>query len=422
MYKRWMACVLLAGSVFGAGRLRVDSSQRYFEEDGKPWFWLGDTAWPLAVSYTAEEADDYLAARARLGFTIVQAALIWDGGTGTEKGPSPNPNYAGVSPWRNQNPLEPEEAYWKNVDTLVAHAARHGMYLGLLPAWGSYVVNRKMITKENAEQYGRWLGARYRNAPNIVWIVGGDRKVSDAPEIWPLIARGLQEGDGGSHLITFHPMGGPPGTEPLHNEPWLAADMIQTWADYPSIPERLRHMYGLTPPKPVILGEGAYEEGPEYPTKPITPLVVRKQAYWAYLSGASFTYGHNDMWRKNPTWRKSLTSEGARDMSVLKKIFASFDWWHLVPDDSILMEGPGAGREQNAAARSADNSWRLVYLSHAGPVRVDMRVSGRFAEGFWINPRDGSRVRDNSAVTVGTVKPPAGWEDALLLVRGADAK
>jgi len=128
----------------------VDSTGRYFEENGKPWFWMGDTAWPLAVSYTAQEADEYLAARARLGFSIVQASLIWDGGTGTENGQNPNANFAGAIPWRDHDPLKPVEAYWKNVDALVATAQRHGMYLGLLPAWGSYVIETKMITHQNA--------------------------------------------------------------------------------------------------------------------------------------------------------------------------------------------------------------------------------------------------------------------------------
>jgi hypothetical protein len=411
MRKTWIALWLACSSVLMA-QLRVDSSHRYFEQNGKPWFWLGDTCWPLAVSYTAEEANEYLAARARLGFTIIQASLIWDGGTGTEKGPNPNPNFAGALPWREHDPLKPEEAYWKNVDVLVANAARQHIYLGLLPAWGSYVVNTKTITKDNAEQYARWLGARYKNAPNIVWIVGGDRKVSQAPEIWPLIAHGLQEGDGGAHLITFHPMGGHPGTEPLHNEPWLAADMIQTWADYPSIPERMRHMYALEPPKPVILGEGAYEEGPEYPTKPITPLIVRKQAYWAYLSGGSFTYGHNDMWRKNPTWRQSLTSEGARDMSVLKEVLLSFDWWHLVPDNSILVDGTGSGKEQNVAAREASGNWVLVYLSHNAPVRL--KVHPEYRRIVWINPQDGTEARAKPSEDGWT--PPASWTDALLLL------
>ena len=27
----------------------------------------------------------------------------------------------------------------------------------------------------NARTYGRWLGARFKNVPNIIWVNGGDR-------------------------------------------------------------------------------------------------------------------------------------------------------------------------------------------------------------------------------------------------------
>ena len=35
----------------------------------------------------------------------------------------------------------------------------------------------------------------------------------------------------------------------------------------------------MLPAKPVVLGEAAYEDGPEYPLGPIDPLVVRRQAW-----------------------------------------------------------------------------------------------------------------------------------------------
>jgi hypothetical protein len=60
MLKRWIA-LLITCSLTGTAQLRVDSSHRYFEENGKPWFWLGDTCWPLAASYTAQEAEQYAA-------------------------------------------------------------------------------------------------------------------------------------------------------------------------------------------------------------------------------------------------------------------------------------------------------------------------------------------------------------------------
>ncbi len=93
-----------------------------------------------------------------------------------------------------------------------------------------------MINPANAEAYGRWLGYRYRNASNIVWIVDGDRPVSSAPDVGRAMAHGLQEGDGGVHPITLHPNG--EGMKPsglFQSEPWLAADMLQTWAFYTEI-------------------------------------------------------------------------------------------------------------------------------------------------------------------------------------------
>ncbi len=397
--------------------LHVGSTGRYFETaDGRPWFWLGDTGWPLLVTYTPEEAGTYLAARAKMGFTLIQMAAVWDGGTGTENGLQPNANTAGVQPWRNHDPLQPNEAYWKNVDAVIAMAAKDGIYVGLLPAWGAFVVNLKMITTTNAEAYGRWLGSRYRNAPNIVWVTGGDREFSDAPEIWRAIGRGLKEGDGGAHLIMFHPGGTLQNTRP---EQWLSADMIQTWAWYKNIPPEIAEEYARTPARPVILAEGAYEDGPEYPTKPITPLLVRRQAYWTYLSGAFFTYGHNDMWRKNPTWKQSLTSEGARDMGVLRKLFESLPWWNLQPDPALFSSGAGSGTTWNAAASAKDGSWAMVYLST--PSAFSLRLSRLQAGSYravWIDPATGvrSRVEVVSASGVKSFTPP-GWPDALLLLQ-----
>ena len=50
------------------------------------------------------------------------------------------------------------------------------------------------------------------------------------------------------------------------------------------------------------MGEGAYEHGSEYGFE-VTPLWVRRQAYYSYFAGAHHAYGHNDSWRVLPTWR-----------------------------------------------------------------------------------------------------------------------
>lgn len=63
-------------------QLRVSKNQRYLETtDGKPFFWLGDTAWELFHRLSREEADLYLKNRADKGFTGIYSAhhRLWPG-------------------------------------------------------------------------------------------------------------------------------------------------------------------------------------------------------------------------------------------------------------------------------------------------------------------------------------------------------
>jgi hypothetical protein len=57
---------------------------------------------------------------------------------------------------------------------------KEGLVIGLLPTWGdkvtkSWGVGPVIFNPENAVIYGRWLGNRYKNSKNIIWIPGGDR-------------------------------------------------------------------------------------------------------------------------------------------------------------------------------------------------------------------------------------------------------
>ena len=58
-------------------RLRVSENRRFLvHEDGRPFFYLGDTAWELFHRLDREEAERYLQDRARKGFTVVQAVAL----------------------------------------------------------------------------------------------------------------------------------------------------------------------------------------------------------------------------------------------------------------------------------------------------------------------------------------------------------
>jgi hypothetical protein len=71
--------LLLPGVAFSAvgGRLKVSDNHRYLVyENGKPFFYLGDTAWELFQRLNREEATQYLTNRAQKGFTVIQAVAL----------------------------------------------------------------------------------------------------------------------------------------------------------------------------------------------------------------------------------------------------------------------------------------------------------------------------------------------------------
>ena len=58
-------------------QLRVSANGRYFvDQDGKPFFYLGDTAWLLFQRLDRQEVDEYLKDRAAKGFTVIQAYVL----------------------------------------------------------------------------------------------------------------------------------------------------------------------------------------------------------------------------------------------------------------------------------------------------------------------------------------------------------
>src|SRR5262249_39737439 len=95
-------------------KLKVSKNGRYFvDQDGKPFFYLGDTAWLIFQRLDNKEVEDYLKDRAAKGFTVLQAYVI----RGLEKRHPDGPiNLLGESPFVDRDPTKPNEAFFKHVD------------------------------------------------------------------------------------------------------------------------------------------------------------------------------------------------------------------------------------------------------------------------------------------------------------------
>ena len=154
-------------------RISVSSNHRFLvDESGSPFFWLGDTAWEIFHRLTREETEVYLENRRQKGYNLIQAVALaeFDG--------LRVPNAYGDLPFFDLDPTRPNEAYFAHMDWVIARAAEKGLYIGLLPTWGDKV-NRMwgqspmVFDVKSAHDYGVWIGRRYRQAANVIWILGG---------------------------------------------------------------------------------------------------------------------------------------------------------------------------------------------------------------------------------------------------------
>ena len=431
-----LSCVAVTGAPLP--RLKVSDNHRFLvTADGKPFFWMGDTAWELFHRLNREDADRYLTTRAGQGFNVVQAVALaeFDGLTA--------PNSYGQFPLQDNDPRRPVEAYFQHVDWIVARANALGIYVGFLPTWGDkwnkkWGAGPEVFTPETARVWGEWIGRRYRDA-GVVWILGGDRPV-DSPvhrEIIAAMAQGLRAGDGGAHLITFHPTGGRGSAELFHSEPWLDFNMRQNGhtAEFTGRYDKTAEDYRRTPIKPVLDGEPIYEGHPvSFNAKNFGHSVaadIRRPFYWDVFSGAfGHTYGHHSIWSMHSaahkpvnsplmTWNEALLEPGAVQVGYGRRLMESRPFLTRIPDDSILVPTeyptlvPGAGTRRFVATRDSEGSYAMVYVPVGRPVTVRMdTIHGATVKAWWFDPRTGKAavIGRFDARGVRTFVPPAPGE------------
>ena len=394
------------------GAMRVSGNGRHFvDRAGKPVFWLGDTEWELFRMFTREEARELLRIRKAQGFNAILVMLA--GVPGGNQAPAECMKRGQA--WMEGGELRPKEEYFEHVDEVIGLGEETGQVFVV----GVYhKSDGKVITEKNARGWARWVAKRYREAPNLIWCMYPEAK-EEFIAVCRELAAGLREGDGGAHLISVHPDPSVASSSFMHGEEWLAFNMIQTCLDYDRIAETVRADYERKPVKPVVLAEGGYE-GVEF-GRLQTAHHIRKQAYWTQLAGGYHVYGHNDNWMTATKWKEWVDSPGAESMKVFKEIMTSCEeWWEIVPDQSIIVEGARGGFELNLAARAGSGRWAMVYVSEPSKVSVRLdgiRGSGK-ARAQWIDPRNGERKEAGTLETkgVGEFTTPAGWEDAVLFI------
>jgi hypothetical protein len=432
--------------------LKVSENKRFLmHEDGSPFFWLGDTAWELFHKLNREDAELYLTNRAERKFTVIQAVALAElEGVTTDNAHGRRPLKANTSGQYDPSlPDVSEDAddydYWKHVDYIVDKAASLGLYIAFLPTWGDkynkhWGKGPEIFNPENAKAYGKWLGERYKDKANLIWVLGGDRPLGMRKhfEIVHAMAEGLKVGDEGRHLITFHPVGGQSSSYHVHEEDWLDFNMIQSGHGYYER-NNYNHVaadYGRLPTKPVLDAEPCYEDHPrgfKATNGYFDETDVRVAAYYAVFAGAfGHTYGHHSIWSMTTEpadyfimhWKDAIMRPGASQMQYLKSLIESRPFFDRVPDQSLLAENY---EEANHMQATRGKDYAFIYTPNGLKMDVNLgKISGATVDASWFNPRTGETASigqfENSGVRTFTPPISGRGNDWVLVLDDDDKK
>jgi hypothetical protein len=404
-----------------SSQLKISSNHRFFtNEKGQPFFWLGDTGWLLFSKLTREEAEQYLEDRKEKGFDVIQVMVLHTVAAVNVYGDSAlvNKNVAHplVTPGNNFADKS-EYDYWDHVDFIVDLAAKKGLYIAMVPIWGTNV-KAGWVSKEDAKSYAKWLANRYKNKWNIIWLNGGDIRGTDSLPTWKIVGSTLKKEDP-NHLVSFHPFGRTSSSEYFPDESWLDFNMFQSGhRSYDLDTSKSEHRFGpdnykflridyqLHPTRPSLDGEPSYElipHGLHDTTKPYWQADdVRRYAYWSVFAGAAgHTYGHNSVMQfYKPTdkggaygpkkfWFDALSDSGAQQMIYLKKLILSKPYFERIPDQSLI--AGVQGEKYNYIAATRGNSYAFIYDYKGRNFKVNLgKIKGEKVKASWYNPRDGN--------------------------------
>ncbi len=444
--------LLLFFSSTVAQRLVVSDNGRFLvTEQGYPFFWLADTAWELFHRCNREEAENYLAKRAEQGFNVIQAVAL------AELDGLNTPNPYGEKPLENNDPLKPNENYFKHVDYIIRKADSLGLYIALLPTWGDKVfkstwgMGPEIFTIDNAHAFGKWIGNRYKDYHNIIWIVGGDRNPrpdSEDVPIWNTMAEGIASGAGGydKTLMSYHPQ---PKEDRgsstwFHSEKWLDFNMHQTGhCPNKSTYKSITYDYNLEIVKPVLDGEPLYEDHPNCfnarENGYSTPDDIRRIMYWNVFAGAfGQTYGCHNVWQmykldkepvNNPLrpWPKALDLPMANQVKHLKNLFLSRPYLSRIPDQSMVKTPQNEDNSYVIATRDSAGSYAMVYFPTGLTSSLDFsKLTGDTLRLWWYDPRTGNAYEVQSITksdAVNITPPTSGnGHDWVLVVDASSEK
>ena len=344
--------LVLTANAFGQALypLKLSANNRYLvDQNDRPFLLVGDSPQSLINGLSETMAAGYLADRKAHGFNAVWINLLCDtytycNGSGT--------TYDGIRPFisgtgpANYDLSTPNPAYFSRVDHMVNLAGQNGLVVFLDPIeTGGWLQTLEANGPTKAFNYGAYLGRRYSGSPNVVWMSGNDfqdwnSNASDNNLVRQVMA-GIASSDS-THLQTIeldYPRSY--SSQDIALAHLVDLNLVYTYCD---TYDYVIRAYNALPTMPIFLGEANYEGEHDPNTDGGSVRNLRKQEYWALLSGATGQiYGHFQTDRTDWSNLREIDTTGVTQLGYATRLFVGLAWWNLVPDQRHQIVTAGYG-------------------------------------------------------------------------------
>jgi hypothetical protein len=419
-----IASTALAGVPLPAFPLKPSANNRYLvDQNNTPFMIIGDAPQAMVGNLSLRQAKFFMDNRAQYGVNALWVNLLCDSYTACN---SDGTTFDGIAPFTTPGDLStPNPIYFDRAAKMIDAAAARGMVVLLDPIeTGGWLGVLQANGAMKARKYGEFLGNRFKDKKNIIWMSGNDfqswRTKSDN-DLVRAVMRGL-DGTDPNHIQTIElDYLVSASLEDKALRPLLKLDAVYTYE--PTYAEELTE-YKRTNFAPTFMVEANYEFEHNGGTDGGTTQNLRRQEWWTAFSGTTGQlYGSAYSWRLDGDWQHNLDTAGIQQFSYVKQLLGPMRWWDLVPDrgHNVLIKGFGKFSTDDpipddtyaTAAATSDGTLVMAYLPTIRKVTVDMtRLAGQ-TNAFWFDPSNQAEAFIGSFANTGTqdFTPPGNNHD-----------
>jgi hypothetical protein len=413
-----------AGVALPAFPLKPSANNRYLvDQNNVPFLMIGDAPQAMVGNLSVHDAKIFIKNRARWGVNALWVNLLCDSYTACN---ADGTTFDGIPPFTTPGDLStPNPVYFDRAEQMLNAAAAHGQVVLLDPIeTGGWLGILGDNGTAKARKYGEFLGNRFKNTPNIIWMSGNDFQSWRDPSQTALVKavmKGLAAKDP-NHIQTVeldYLVSASLDNGSLRS--LIGLDAVYTYEPTyaKELSEYKRHDF-----RPTFMVEANYEFEHNGGTDGGSTQNLRRQEWWTAFSGTTGQlYGSQYSWRLDGDWKNNLDTIGIQQFSYVKQLLATRKWWDLVPDRAheVLIHGYGKFSKDDpieddtyaTAARTSDGTLVAAYLPTVRTVTIDMTKLSGASTARWFDPTNQAMIEIGSFANTGiqNFTPPGSNHD-----------